>query len=128
MNFIRKYKNLLFSLIVSLSILVVPLSLVQAQTRNYGLDDVSGNFKTGTLSNSDSIPRFIGNIIKILLGIAGAVAVLFVLIGGFQYMTSAGNEKAAEAGKTNIFNALIGIVIIILSYVIVNVVVDLVTR
>lgn len=128
MNFIRKYKSLFISLILSIVVLIVPLSISQAQSRDYGLNDVRGNFQGGVLTNSSSVPQLIGNIIKILLGIAGAIAVLFVLIGGFQYMTSAGNEKQAEGGKTNIFNALIGIVIIILSYVIVNVVVDLITR
>src|SRR5262249_50546439 len=61
-------------------------------------------------------------IINVLLGIAGLVAVLFVIIGGFQYMTSAGNEELAERGKRNLQNAIIGVVIIVLSFVIVNVV------
>jgi hypothetical protein len=41
---------------------------------------------------------------------------------------SVGNEESAEKGKGTVLNALIGIVIIILSYVIVNVVANLVTN
>ncbi len=67
-------------------------------------------------------------VINWLLGIALAVAVLFLIIGGFQYITSAGNEESAEKGKATAINALIGIVIIILSYVIVNVVANLVSN
>jgi hypothetical protein len=65
---------------------------------------------------------FIVTIIGWLLSISGAIAILFVIIGGFRYITSAGNEESAEAGKKTVINAIIGIVVIILSYVIVNVI------
>jgi glucose uptake protein GlcU len=67
-------------------------------------------------------------VFTLLLGISGAIAVLFVLLGGFQYMTSAGNEKQAETGKNNVMYAIIGLVVVILAYTIVNVVVRLVTK
>ena len=57
-----------------------------------------------------------------MLGIAFAIAVLFLIIGGFWYITSAGNEETAEKGKGTVINAIIGIVIIVLSYIIVQVV------
>ena len=43
-------------------------------------------------------------------------------IGGFWYITSAGNEETAEKGRATAINAIIGIIIIILSYVIISVV------
>lgn len=60
--------------------------------------------------------------INIGLSIAGLVAVLFIIYGGFQYMTSAGNEERAETGRRTLVNAIIGLVVIILSYVIVSVI------
>ncbi|MBI3231919.1 MAG: hypothetical protein HYZ51_02470 [Candidatus Doudnabacteria bacterium] len=77
-------------------------------------------------SNIRSINDLIKTVVNWLLAIAFGVAVLFLIIGGFQYITSAGNEEAAEKGKGTAVNALIGIVIIVLSYVIVNVVANLV--
>jgi TRAP-type C4-dicarboxylate transport system permease small subunit len=65
---------------------------------------------------------FIMKIINIALTVAGLVAVLFLIIGGFRYITSAGNEETAESAKKIIINAIIGIVIIILSFVIVRVI------
>ena len=53
---------------------------------------------------------------------------LFLIIGGFWYITAAGNEETAEKGKGTVINAIIGIVIIILSYVIINVVSTLVSN
>src|SRR5687767_3133275 len=64
----------------------------------------------------------ITTIIQIVLGFAGVLAVLFIIIGGFQYITSGGNEELAERGKKNLQNAIIGVVIIILSFVIVRVI------
>ena len=62
-----------------------------------------------------------------LIGITFGVAVLFLIIGGFRYITSAGNPDGQTKGKQTVINALIGIVIIVLSYVIVNVVANLVS-
>jgi uncharacterized membrane protein YwzB len=66
-------------------------------------------------------------VVNWLLGIAFGIAVLFLIIGWFWYITSAGNEETAEKGKNTAINAIIGIVIIVLSYVIVNVVSKLVS-
>ncbi|MBX4205160.1 MAG: pilin [Candidatus Doudnabacteria bacterium] len=73
-------------------------------------------------------PTVGGAIIGILtaaLGLAGLIAVAMLIYGGFRYITSAGNEEMAKAGKKTITNALIGLVIIILSFVIINVVTNL---
>jgi hypothetical protein len=60
----------------------------------------------------------------IFLPVAGIIAVLFIIIGGFQYMFAGTNEKLAERGKNTIRNAVIGLIIIILSYVIIVVVIN----
>ncbi len=60
--------------------------------------------------------------INILLGLAATVAILYIVIGGYQYITSAGNEEQAGKGRKTVTNAVIGLAIIILSFVIVRVV------
>jgi hypothetical protein len=57
-----------------------------------------------------------------LLGLAGGLAVLFVVISGFLYVTSAGNEQRAEKGKKALIAAVIGFSITILAWVILRVV------
>lgn len=54
--------------------------------------------------------------------VAGIVAVLLIVIGGFQYMTAAGNEKQAESGKNTLIYSVIGLVIVIMAASIVNIV------
>ena len=90
-----------------------PLAFAQFTTPNSG----------GTnLPNDTSLSGLIMRVINIALTIAGLIAVLFLIIGGFRYITSAGNEETAEQAKKIIINAIIGIVIIILSFVIVRVI------
>lgn len=69
-----------------------------------------------------TVNDLISTVIGWVLGITFGVAVLFLVIGGFWYITSAGNEEVASKGKNTVVNALIGIVIIALSYIIVSVV------
>ena len=79
-------------------------------------------------SAGTSVTGLITTVINWMLALAGLIAVLFLIIGGFRYITAGGNAETAEAGQTTVINAIIGIVIIILSYVIVNVVSNLVTN
>lgn len=124
-----KTKVLLLSLLLS-----VPL-LVSAQTNSndpvgQGLGAVQTsafpNQGGGGVLGANTVVGVIAVIIKLMLFVAGALAVLFVVIGGIMYLTSAGNEEQAAKGRKTVTNALIGIIIIILSYVVVNVVVNLV--
>lgn len=61
---------------------------------------------------------FIKNIISFLVGIAGAVAVVFIIIGGFQYITSSGHPEKLEKAKKTLLYAAIGLVIVLAAYVI----------
>ncbi|HRY59972.1 MAG TPA: hypothetical protein P5096_01180 [Patescibacteria group bacterium] len=71
---------------------------------------VEGFVEEGGLAN------FVNTALNVLLGAAGFVAVIYVIMGGFNYVTSAGNpEKVATANKT-IAYAIIGVVIIALAF------------
>ena len=74
------------------------------------------------LPNQAKFSEIMITIINILLAIAGLIAVIFLIVGGFRYITAGGNEESSEAAKKTITNAIIGIVIIILSFVIVRVI------
>lgn len=59
-------------------------------------------------------------VIEIVLGVAGALAVLFVIIGGFRYITAQGDEKKVEGAKATLKNAIIGLVVILLAFAILS--------
>ncbi|MDO8507010.1 MAG: pilin [bacterium] len=73
---------------------------------------------------SDTI-KAIGNW---LLGIAGLVAVVFLVIGGIRYIVSAGNPTQTEGAKKTIIFALVGLAIIVLSLVLINVVLGVLNK
>ena len=111
-------------IILAIILPLAPLAIGHAQINKYFQCDPS----SGLNCNATTVNGLIRTVINWLLGIAFAIAVLFLIIGGFWYITSAGNEETAEKGKNTAINAIIGIVIIILSYVIINVIANLVSN
>lgn len=78
----------------------------------------------GTLGKG-STPGFkdyMTEILKVGIAIAGLLAVAELVVGGIQYVLSAASEKQAAAGKERIQNALIGLIIGICGYLILNVI------
>ena len=62
-------------------------------------------------------PRDIAaSIIKYMLGFLGILAVIIILIGGFKWMTAAGNEDQVGEAKKIIVAGIIGLVIILASW------------
>lgn len=60
------------------------------------------------------------NIVNALLVFAGAVAVLFLIIGGFRYVISAGNPDQVEGAKKTILYAILGLIVIFIAFVLVS--------
>lgn len=54
-----------------------------------------------------------------LLGIAAALAILFIVVGGIYYVTAGGDERRMETAKTTITYSILGIFIIGIAYAIV---------
>ncbi|MEX1113126.1 MAG: hypothetical protein WED32_01575, partial [Patescibacteria group bacterium] len=55
--------------------------------------------------------------IEALLLFAGAVAVLFLIIGGFRYVVSTGNPEQVDAARKTILYAILGLIIIFIAFV-----------
>lgn len=100
-------------------VLVITPFLAGAQ---FQVPDAGGTGLGGGLGSETTLTGFILRVINIALALAGLIAVLFMIIGGFRYITAGGNQDNAELGKKTILNSVIGIIVIILSFVIVRVV------
>jgi hypothetical protein len=59
-----------------------------------------------------------------MLYIIGAVSVIMLIYGGIRYTTSGGNANSVTAAKNTILYAIIGLVVAIFAYAIVNWVLD----
>ena len=72
--------------------------------------------------SQSTVPGLIITATNFLLATIGVLAILFIIIGGLQYVTSAGNEENAKKGQKTITYAIIGLVVAILAFAIVQVV------
>ncbi len=59
-------------------------------------------------------------ITNVLLFVIGAISVIMLIIGGIRYTTSNGDSGAITTAKNTILYAVIGIVIALLAYALVN--------
>ena len=76
---------------------------------------------TGTPTDLNDVFK---TIINVLLFIIGAVSVIMLIYGGIRYTTSGGNANSVTAAKNTIMYAIVGLVIAIFAFAIVNFVVD----
>ena len=108
-------------------VLMVPLLALGAiaiTEPSFAVDQniIDGINSTGQNSNGDtaSLGSIFKNVVNILLYVIGAISVIMLIFGGIRYATSAGNSNNVTAAKNTIMYALIGLVIAVLAYAIVN--------
>lgn len=59
-------------------------------------------------------------IVNVALGVIGVVAVVMIILGGVQYTTSAGDAGKVKKAKDTIMYGIIGLVVALLAFAIVN--------
>lgn len=92
-------------------------------TSRGAIDTVVSRFLGGITCSTEEISGIfcvLIRIINILLATGGAVAFLFLVWGGLQYMISGGDEKAITTSKATITYAVLGLVLILASVFIIN--------
>lgn len=63
-----------------------------------------------------SLEQIIGGVVQALLGIMGVVLLIYVIYGGYLWMTAQGEDAKVGKAKKIISNAVVGIAIIFLAY------------
>ena len=115
---------------ILLSIVLSPIAFAEGKTNGSGGETfdackhvVSGKTAvcSGDSKNATDIAK---NIISILLWVVGIAAVIVIIYAGITFITAAGNPSAIARAKTMIIYAVIGLVVAILSYAIVNFVIN----
>lgn len=120
-------KNTTLTLLAMLMMLVVSPSAIAAdnlqQICNEGDNKNSALCAGYTSSKPDSkenpLLKLLRNITDILSYLAGALAVIFVMVGGFKYITSAGDPQKAASGRQTLTYALIGLIVVVLSRILI---------
>jgi len=77
--------------------------------------------------SSGNLVDTISSVIRVALGFLGVIAVVIILLGGFKWMTSGGNDEKVKKAKALIFQGIIGLVIVLSSYAIASFVITSIT-
>ncbi len=131
-------KNILGGLLVGLFLALVAVFSPLLSSTSYAESPTGGaaTCNTADLSASSGVgcaqgagtptALFGGNgsiftqVVNVLLFIIGAISVIMLIIGGIRYTISAGDSGNVTAAKNTILYAIVGLVIAILAFAIVN--------
>lgn len=118
----KKLRSIIIGLATVLGVAAMPVALVSAADCNSpveciqkGTDDVSA--KKGS---DQDLQNGIKTVVNVLLFVLGAIAVIMIIIGGIRYTTSNGDSSSIKGAKDTILYAVIGLIVAILAYAIVN--------
>lgn len=110
-------------LIVPALALMLGLAVPEASVfaTDLGIDEgagaAQGDDQQADLFGNDGVFRTITNVLLFLIG---AVSVIMLIIGGIRYTVSGGDSSAVTAAKNTILYAIVGIIVALLAYAIVN--------
>jgi hypothetical protein len=114
-------KNKIFATLLISLFAISMLAVAPSAQATGGADDVywggmQENIQNATgLGNED--PRTMAaNVVNIMLGFLGIIAVVIILLGGFKWMTAAGNEDKVGEAKKMIAAGVIGLIIILMAF------------
>ncbi len=117
----KNFKYKLLSLFAVLGLLFVPVS-VGAINVFQPCDGVSDSSVCSSVP-TDDISVFIRTIVNALLFILGAVSVIIIISSGIRYVTSHGDPGNVKVAKDTLLYAVIGLIVALTAYAIVNFVV-----
>ncbi|MBI4652684.1 hypothetical protein HY750_00290 [Candidatus Kuenenbacteria bacterium] len=76
------------------------------------------------INQETNLKTTIGKAVKVVLLFLGIIAIIMIIIGGLMWMTAGGNEERAKKARGILINAIIGLLIVLLAYVITYWIVD----
>lgn len=121
-------KRIIISMVLMTGLATLPGALafsgatVAADAKTEICNGINGT-PTCNASGANDPSKYIKNIINIILYVIGAIAVLMIVIGGLRYVISGGDSSQTKNAKDTILYAVIGLVIALMAYAIVNFVV-----
>lgn len=111
---------------------VLGLSTMQPVAAQLGGGGQDLSISTGaTAAKGNDQPEELGGergmfkrITDVMLFIVGAISVIMLIIGGIRYVVSGGDQGAVQSAKNTILYAIVGVIVTILAYAVVNFVIS----
>ena len=117
--------DILKKAVVAVAVVVMGMAAVPAMAVDCpgGLDCITEGIKNTGMENTagaNNLPDVVKNIINVILYIIGVLSVAFIIYGGIKYSMSAGDAAKVKSAKDTLMYAIIGLIVAILAYAIVN--------
>ena len=120
----NKLKLILAGLLVvpTVALAVAPAASAEGDfTLNNGVKSAQGEGVGEAASDPQTLVK---QFVNIFLFAVGALSVIMLIWGGIRYTTSAGDSNKVTAAKNTVLYAIVGLVVAILAYAIVNMVIS----
>lgn len=110
-------KEAIFAAMIGLALGIAAPSFLKeiAKILNWGSDKVPAQ-----VTAAATITTILFNVLNFFLGILGVLAVIMLVVGGFMYVTSAGNEDMIDRGKKIVVWSCVGVVVTFSSLILIN--------
>ena len=123
----NKLKMILAGMLIipTVALAVAPAASAEGNlTLNSGVDSAQGEGVGQVSTDPESLVK---QFVNIFLFAVGALSVIMLIWGGIRYTTSAGDSNKVTAAKNTVLYAIVGLVVAILAYAIVNMVIGKIT-
>ena len=98
------------------SVILFDVNMVNADVDNIFWGGYEANIQA-TLGLGNEDPRnIIANVVNVVLGFVGIVAVMIIVMSGFKFMTTGGNEDVVVEARKMLASGVIGLIIVISSF------------
>ncbi|MFA6588299.1 MAG: hypothetical protein WCT08_04465 [Patescibacteria group bacterium] len=108
----KKPNKYLFATLISLTVIALPAMALAVS--------FDTTFAGSLGFTSTDLKQTILNVVSFILGLLGLIALVVILYGVFSLATSGGNEDKTDTAKRLISSAVVGLIVVLLSWAIVN--------
>ncbi len=124
----KRFQNLILASVFVLGFAIALLPAGNASAINVfpkcGAAGGSGSTEVCKAANTDEASSMTKVIINTMLFILGILSVIMIIVSGLRYVASAGDASRVKSAKDTLVYSIVGLVIALLSFAIVNYVLD----
>lgn len=114
----NKYSRFVLHLLIGITFLSVPAVLSAATNPTLSFDPLwgtGGNLNDTGLGTTDPVV-IVAQVVNVFLRLLGLLSVLFMLYGGWIWIWARGNDEEITRAKDIIRGSIIGLIVILSSY------------
>ena len=102
--------------IMAFSFSAMPASAASALDGQIGLDQVSQSYGGSNRDDVKDVRAIVAQVINVTTMLLGIIFVVLIIVAGYLYMTSAGNEKQVDKSLSYIKTGIIGLIIVLMAW------------